>query len=131
MKLMQDGYSFIFSSIFFILLVIICSYFLLNLTVAIMLDNFKQLNDARTAHLGEQLEYNRHRVVLLRDLDTALGRTGLLKSKRKKNWIRQFCSNHCYRNIGEPYKKKIGKSAANHFNRYEFKICYYSWKIIK
>lgn len=41
MKLMQDGYSFLFASIFFMLLVIICSYFLLNLTVAIMLDNFK------------------------------------------------------------------------------------------
>ena len=41
MMMIQDSYSIFTSSIFFIVLVIICSYFLLNLTVAVMLDNFK------------------------------------------------------------------------------------------
>ena len=41
MQMMQDGYSLFFSTMFFIALVIVCSYFLLNLTVAVMLDNFK------------------------------------------------------------------------------------------
>lgn len=40
----QDGYSMIASSIFFVVLVIICSYLLINLTVAVMHDNFLYLN---------------------------------------------------------------------------------------
>lgn len=62
MQMMQDGYSLFFSTMFFIALVIVCSYFLLNLTVAVMLDNFKQLNDAETAVFIEKYENNRHRI---------------------------------------------------------------------
>ena len=40
MTIIQDGYSFAAACIFFICFIIICSYFLLNLTVAVMLDNF-------------------------------------------------------------------------------------------
>ena len=44
MMMIQDGYNLFASTLFFMLLVIVCSYFLLNLTIAVMLDNFKQLN---------------------------------------------------------------------------------------
>jgi hypothetical protein len=40
----QDGYSMVASSIFFVFLIIICSYLLKNLTVAVMHDNFLYLN---------------------------------------------------------------------------------------
>jgi hypothetical protein len=44
MIMIQNGYNVYISSIFFILCVVVCSYFLLNLTVAVMLDKFKLLN---------------------------------------------------------------------------------------
>jgi len=44
----QDGYSMIASSIFFVILVIMCSYLLINLTVAVMHDNFLYLNQEKT-----------------------------------------------------------------------------------
>ena len=39
----QDGYNYPVASIFFISCIIIISYFLLNLTVAVMLDQFNEL----------------------------------------------------------------------------------------
>jgi hypothetical protein len=44
MYIFQDGYNYYFSSIFFPILIVLCSYFLLNLTVAIFLNTFNQLN---------------------------------------------------------------------------------------
>jgi succinate dehydrogenase/fumarate reductase cytochrome b subunit len=44
MEIYNDGDSLILSTIFFVLCVLICSHFLLNLTIAVMLDNFKQIN---------------------------------------------------------------------------------------
>lgn len=127
MKMMQDGYGVMFSSVFFVMVVIICSYFLLNLTVAIMLDNFKQLNGARTASFNEQYEYNRHRVKLLKDLDSALGRTSYLTVKKEKLWIQTFCAAYCCRYPGHPLKKK----KAYGYNRYNNRCCLYAWMIIK
>jgi hypothetical protein len=40
----QDSYNVYLASVYFCLCVIICSYFLLNLTVAVMLDNFTELH---------------------------------------------------------------------------------------
>ena len=44
MVLIQDGYNMYTSAIFFVICVVICNYFLINLTVAVMLDKFKYLN---------------------------------------------------------------------------------------
>jgi len=44
MNMIKDGYNQLTSIVFFISCVIICSYFLINLTVAVMLDQFKKLN---------------------------------------------------------------------------------------
>jgi hypothetical protein len=35
-----DAYNYIIAAIFFALIIIICSYFLLNLTIAVMLEQF-------------------------------------------------------------------------------------------
>ena len=48
MIMIQNGFNTYVSAIFFILCVVICSYFLLNLTVAVMLDKFKLLNQENT-----------------------------------------------------------------------------------
>lgn len=126
--MMQDGYSIFFSTMFFVALVIICSYFLLNLTVAVMLDNFKQLNKSETQEFIEKYENNRHRVKHLKELDAALGRLKFLKSKQPRRLVMgNFCRNHCFRNPGVP-KRPPG---CDNFYRYDYKICLYSWKIIK
>ena len=44
MNIIKEGYNEFTTIIFFISCVIICSYFLINLTVAVMLDQFKALN---------------------------------------------------------------------------------------
>ena len=41
MIMMQDSYNIYISTTFFIICVVICSFFLLNLTIAVMLDKFK------------------------------------------------------------------------------------------
>jgi len=43
MELIEDGYNIYIATFFFISCVAICSYFLLNLTVAVMLEKFKRL----------------------------------------------------------------------------------------
>ena len=45
----QDSYNIFVSAVYFCLCVIICSYFLLNLTVAVMLDNFQELLKGESA----------------------------------------------------------------------------------
>ena len=58
MNMIQDGYNMYTSAIFFIICVLICSYFLLNLTVAVMLDKFKQLNQKNTDRALMKYEKN-------------------------------------------------------------------------
>ena len=41
MMMIQDSYNIYISTTFFIICVVICSFFLLNLTIAVMLDKFK------------------------------------------------------------------------------------------
>jgi hypothetical protein len=43
MMMIEDGFNPYISKVFFISCIIICSYFLLNLTVAVMFDKFKRL----------------------------------------------------------------------------------------
>ena len=44
MYIMQDAFSPWFASIYFPLVIIICSFFIMNLTVAVMLENFSRIN---------------------------------------------------------------------------------------
>ena len=44
MYLIADSYNYYISAVYFIALVLVCAYFLLNLTVAVMWDNFAKLN---------------------------------------------------------------------------------------
>ena len=60
MNIFMDGYSMIFSVFYFPTCIIICSYFLMNLTVAVMLDHFIALNqkDDEVQELIQQHYYN-------------------------------------------------------------------------
>ena len=60
------------SAIFFIICVVICNYFLINLTVAVMLDKFKTLNQANTDKALHKYEKNSQRVQELKKLNTIM-----------------------------------------------------------
>lgn len=55
MYIIQDAYSYYFAAVYFTLCVIICAYFLLNLTVAVMLSNFTKMQNT-DEKLMEQYE---------------------------------------------------------------------------
>lgn len=69
MALIQDGYNMYTSAIFFIICVVICNYFLINLTVAVMLDKFKNLNQANTDKVLMKYEKNSVRVQELKKIN--------------------------------------------------------------
>lgn len=55
MYIIQDAYSYYFAAVYFTLCVIICTYFLLNLIVAVMLSNFTKMQNT-DEKLKEQYE---------------------------------------------------------------------------
>lgn len=50
MYFIGDAYNIYISAMYFVFCIIICSYFLLNLTVAVMLENFSSLNRNEEAY---------------------------------------------------------------------------------
>lgn len=58
MYMMQDAYSKYITAIYFVLAVVICAFFLINLTIAIMLKNYHELdkNEKNTTHLANLIE---------------------------------------------------------------------------
>lgn len=72
MSMIADGYNLYTVSVYFLLLVVVCSYFLLNLTVAVMLDNFKNLNSAATQQYLREYENNRLRLQQLKEIQVFL-----------------------------------------------------------
>ena len=60
MMMIQDGSNFETSTVFFCVLVVFCSFFLLKLTIAVMLSNFK--NETMKNFDGILLEYERNQV---------------------------------------------------------------------
>lgn len=60
MMMIQDGSNFETSTVFFCVLVVFCSFFLLKLTIAVMLSNFK--NETMKNFDGILLEYEKNQV---------------------------------------------------------------------
>lgn len=56
----QDAYGRVIPVIYFVLVVLICSYFVLNLTVAIMLDNYEKMGESSSDDDEMVLELNDH-----------------------------------------------------------------------
>jgi hypothetical protein len=62
MMMIQDGSHYATATIFFSALVIFCSFFLLKLTIAVMLANFKFLNQHKTDALLLRYEKNQTKI---------------------------------------------------------------------
>lgn len=122
MEMIQDSYSIVTSSLFFLTLVIVCSYFLLNLTVAVMLDNFKRLNKDQTHEFIQKYENNRMRVQQLKDINTILEAKNSSMSSHRK--LGQYIKNKCFR---IPVKRPC---TTGEKSRYGYKIRVISWQIV-
>ena len=83
MIMIEDGYNIIMSSFFFILCVLVCSYFLLNLTLAVMLDKFKRLEHKSFDKIQNQYEMNFKRVQQMKELDNIMELHNKLSIKDK------------------------------------------------
>ena len=63
MFMIQDGYNIFVGVLFFVTCILICNYFLLNLTVAVMLDKFKTEQIEKTKKIQKKYEMNFRRVM--------------------------------------------------------------------
>ena len=59
MYIYQNSYSLYITPLYFILLLLICSFFILNLTIAIMLDKYEEISNAQgdEGMVSELIEY--------------------------------------------------------------------------
>jgi hypothetical protein len=120
MIMIQNGYNIYISAFFFIFSVVLCSYFLLNLTVAVMLDKFKLLNQENTDRALFKYEINQRRVQELKEI------TNIMELKKKIsfwNKVKYAYQLIIYENPGEPPRKGIENK------RYDWAICRICWKI--
>ena len=118
--MIQNGYNIYISAFFFIFSVVLCSYFLLNLTVAVMLDKFKLLNQENTDRALFKYEINQRRVQELKEI------TNIMELKKKIsfwNKVKYAYQLIIYENPGEPPRKGIENK------RYDWAICRICWKI--
>lgn len=120
MIMIQNGYNIYISAFFFIFSVVLCSYFLLNLTVAVMLDKFKLLNQENTDRALFKYEINQRRVQELKEI------TNIMELKKKIsfwNKVKYAYQLIIYENPGEPPRK------GRENKRYDWAICRLCWKI--
>ncbi len=89
MYFIGDAYSIYISAIYFVFCIIICSYFLLNLTVAVMLENFSSLNKSEEQYnqkIEKMLRTARltlHAQVFIRMMAGSLAAKQALKEQKK------------------------------------------------
>ena len=58
MYMIEDAYSVWVAALYFCLCIVVCSYFLMNLTVAVMLDEFQNLNKKNDSNYDKFIEEN-------------------------------------------------------------------------
>lgn len=117
MVMIVNSYSTIVSQFFFISCVVICAYFLLNLTIAVMLDKFKRLKQKSTDKIIEKYEMNQQRVKNLKQLDQILDYQNKLSIRLK---LQVLYSKIIYQAPGEP---------PDDIARYDYFLCRLCWKI--
>ena len=122
MNMIQDGYNLYTAAVFFIIQVLLCNYFLLNLTVAVMLDKFKQLNQRQTDKMLRKYERNHERVQNLKKINYIME---LRQSNSWKTKLKTLLEKMIYTKPGEP--PRDGDENA----RYNYWICRACWIMIQ
>uniref|UniRef100_A0A7S3IWC4 Ion transport domain-containing protein n=1 Tax=Strombidium inclinatum TaxID=197538 RepID=A0A7S3IWC4_9SPIT len=123
MNMIQDGYNIYTGAAFFVVCVVTCSYFLLNLTVAVMLDKFKQLNQENTDRALHKYEKNQKRVQELKEMNS------IMELRSQVSWsttLNSFFQNAIYTDPGDPPQVD---EAGHKIGRYKFKVCVLCWKM--
>lgn len=123
MYMMQDSYTKFITNIYFILAVVVCSFFLINLTIAIMLKNYDELdkNEKNTEHQASLIEIGMSIKLPSKLIHFIVGEENLIVSKKanrrlknrgeNQNLKSQFISSFVYTDVKIPndnyYKWKI------------------------
>ena len=123
MYMMQDAYSKWISSIYFVLVTVIWAYFLINLTIAVMLKNYDELdkNEKNTEYQANLIELGMNAKLPSRLIYFIVGEENLIISKKAKrrlkdheeqlSWTQKLIKNFVYAKVDIPhdtyYKWKI------------------------
>ena len=120
MYMMQDAYSKWISSIYFVLVTVIWAYFLINLTIAVMLKNYDELdkNEKNTTHQANLIELGMNAKLPSRLIYFIVGEENLIINKKAKKrlrdhedqmtWQQKLIKNFVYAKVdipNEPYYK--------------------------
>lgn len=101
----QDAYGRVIPVIYFVLVVLICSYFVLNLTVAIMLDNYEKMgeSDDNDDMMAELTDHGRE-AGLPDELTLFLVENDIDVAKSQKK-VKKLCSNLFFFKLPKSYYK--------------------------
>lgn len=91
MYMMQDAYSKYITAIYFVLAVIVCAFFLINLTIAIMLKNYDELdkNEKNTTHQANLIEIGMNAKLPSKLIYFIVGEDNLIVNKRAKKRLKE------------------------------------------
>ena len=125
MYMMQDAYTMYITSIYFVLAVVVCAFFLINLTIAIMLKNYDELdkNVKNTTHQASLIEIG---------MKTKLPSKLIYFIVREENLIVSKKANRRLKDQGE--NQNLKTQIITSFIYTEIKIPdenYYKWKITR
>ena len=125
MYMMQDAYTMYITSLYFVLAVVVCAFFLINLTIAIMLRNYDELdkNEKNTTHQASLIEIGMKTRLPSKLIYFIVGEENLIVSKKANRRLKDQGEN-------QTFKNQIFTS----FIYTEVKIPednYYKWKITR
>jgi hypothetical protein len=123
MRMVQQADNPVVAVIFFPSCIIICYYFLLNLTVAVMLEKFNQLNQQRTNRVLQYSDQNQRRLQELRTFESLVQ---IRKHMSYRSHFRMFFKTFIYKQPDEP---PTSDHQGKPIKRYQFSICRLCFKI--
>jgi hypothetical protein len=100
MYMMQDAYTKYITSIYFVLAVVVCAFFLINLTIAIMLKNYDELdkNEKNTTHQANLIEIGMKTKLPSKLIYFIVGEENLIVSKKANKRLKDQGENQTLKN---------------------------------
>ena len=100
MYMMQDAYTKYITSIYFVLAVVVCAFFLINLTIAIMLKNYDELdkNEKNTTHQANLIEIGMKTKLPSKLIYFIVGEENLIVSKKANKRLKDKGENQSLKN---------------------------------
>lgn len=100
MYIMQDAYSKYITAFYFVLAVVVCAFFLINLTIAIMLKNYDELdkNEKNTTHQASLIEIGMETKLPSKLIYFIVGEENLIVSRKAKRKLKDLSEKQSIKN---------------------------------